>query len=73
MNKSEKLLSVFSSAVKAGGGVHTVSELAFMQGEIYTAAFTKFLADCVKRGILRRVANGRLTVFPTPVGVFPTQ
>ncbi len=66
MNKSEKLLSVFSSAVKAGGGVHTVSELAFMQGEIYTAAFTKFLADCVKRGILRRVANGIFESTLTP-------
>ena len=73
MNKAEQLLSVFSRTVKVGGGIHTASELAFMQGEIYTAAFTKFLADCVKRGILRRVANGRLTVFPTPVGVFPTQ
>ena len=28
-----------------------------MQGKFYTAAFTKFLADCVKRGMLRRVAN----------------
>ena len=66
MNKAEQLLSVFSRAVKAGGGVHTASELAFMMGAPYTAAFTKFLADCVKRGILRRVANGIFESALTP-------
>jgi hypothetical protein len=66
MTKAEKLLTVFSSAVKAGGGVHTASELAYMMGERYTPTFTKFLAGCVKKGIVRRVANGIFESTLTP-------
>lgn len=66
MTKTEKLLAVFSSAVKAGGGIHTASELAYMMGERYTPVFTKFLADCVKKGIVRRVANGVFESTLTP-------
>ncbi len=66
MTKSEQLLSVFSNAVKAGGGIHTTAELAFMMGEKQTSAFTKFLADCVKKGVLRRVAKGVFESTLTP-------
>lgn len=66
MTKAEKLLSAFANAVKAGGGIHTASELAFMVGERYTPTFTKFLADCVKKGIVRRVSNGIFESALTP-------
>ena len=66
MTKSEKLLSVFARSVKAGGGIQSAPELALMLGEPYTPAFTKFLADCVKRGILRRVAKGLFESTLTP-------
>ncbi len=66
MTKTEKLLAVFSSAVKAGGGIHTAPELAYMMGERHTPIFTKFLADCVKKGIVRRVANGIFESTLTP-------
>lgn len=66
MTKTNKLLYVFSSAVKAGGGIHSAPELAFMLGERYTPAFTKFLADSVKKGVLRRVANGLFESTLTP-------
>lgn len=66
MTKTEKILSAFSSAVRAGGGIHTAPELAYMIGEQYTPAFTKFLADCVKKGIVRRVAHGIFESTLTP-------
>jgi len=66
MTKSDKLLSVFASAVKAGGGIQSAPELALMLGEPYTPAFTKFLADCVRKGILRRVAKGLFESTLTP-------
>lgn len=66
MTKADKLLAVFASAVKAGGGIHSASELAFMLGEPYTPTFTKFLADCVKKGILRRVTKGLFESTLTP-------
>ena len=66
MTKSEKLLSVFASAVKAGGGIQSAPELALMLGEPYTPTFTKFLADSVKKGILRRVAKGLFESTLTP-------
>jgi hypothetical protein len=66
MTKSERLLSVFASAVKAGGGIHNAPELAFMLGEPHTPIFTKFLADCVKKGIIRRVAQGLFESLLTP-------
>jgi len=66
MTKKEKLLYAFSSAVKAGGGIHTAAELAYMMGEQYTPAFTKFLTDCVKKGVLRRVATGIFESTLTP-------
>ena len=66
MTKSEKLLYVFANSVKAGGGIHHASELAFMLGEAHTPAFTKFLADCVKKGIIRRVAQGLFESLLTP-------
>jgi hypothetical protein len=66
MTKTEKLLSVFSSAVKAGGGVQTAHELALMMGEACSQAFIKFLGDGVKKGILRRVAKGLYESTLTP-------
>lgn len=66
MTKADRLLSVLSNAVNAGGGIHSAAELAFMLGEPYKPAFTKFLADSVKRGILRRVANGLFESTLTP-------
>ena len=66
MTKTEKLLGVFANSVKAGGGIHTSSELAFMVGERYTPSFTKFLADCAKKGVIRRVSNGIFESTLTP-------
>ncbi|RYZ98227.1 MAG: hypothetical protein EOO68_14135 [Moraxellaceae bacterium] len=58
MAKSDILLAALAKAVKAGGGIHSAAELAFMLGEPCDPAFRKFLADCVKRGQLRRVIKG---------------
>lgn len=60
MTQSDKLLTVLSKAVKAGGGVQTSAELAFMLGQPWPSnpAFTKFLADRAKAGLIRRVARG---------------
>ena len=66
MTKTDQLLAVFSSAVKAGGGIHTVSELAFMMGMPCSPAFIKFLAYAVKRGLLRRVVKGLYESTLTP-------
>ena len=66
MTKTEKLLFAFSSAVRAGGGIQTAPELAYMIGERRTPAFTKFLADCVKKGIVHRVASGVFESSLTP-------
>lgn len=66
MARANKLLTVFSLSVKAGGGIHTANEIAFMLGEDYTPAFTKFLSTCVKKGILRRVSNGIFESTLTP-------
>ncbi|MBW8191442.1 hypothetical protein K0504_10375 [Neiella marina] len=64
--RRERLLSAMSEAEKAGGGIHTTRELAFMIGERHTPAFTKFLAECVKSGILRRVSSGLFESTLTP-------
>lgn len=66
MNKKDKLLAVLADTVKAGGGIHTASELAFMLNEPNTATFTKFLADCVKKGVIRRVSRGLFESRLTP-------
>lgn len=66
MTKSDGLLFVFANAVKAGGGIQSAPELALMLGEPYIPAFTKFLADCVKKGVLRRVAKGLFESTLTP-------
>jgi hypothetical protein len=66
MTKTDKLLAVFSTSVKAGGGIHSTSELAFMLGEACGPTFTKFLADGVKKGILRRVTTGLYESTLTP-------
>ncbi len=66
MTKTDKLFIVFANAVKAGGGVHSASELAFMMGEPYSSAFIKFLADKVKKGQLRRVVKGVYESVLTP-------
>jgi len=58
MAKSDELLNALAKSVNAGGGIHSVAELAFMQGVPCDSAFRKFLADCVKRGLLRRVVKG---------------
>lgn len=66
MRKSDKLLGALAEAVSAGGGIHSVAELAFALGEPCDPAFKKFLSDCVKRGLLRRVAKGLYESAITP-------
>jgi len=66
MRKSDALLSVLAQAVKAGGGVHTVTELAFMLNEAPNSAFVKFLSDRAKAGVIRRVARGVYESVITP-------
>ncbi|KFZ29358.1 hypothetical protein IDAT_03070 [Pseudidiomarina atlantica] len=66
MLKQERLLALFSDAVKAGGGVHTSRELAFMMGEPLSPAFTKFLSDCARKGLIRRVVKGIFESTITP-------
>ncbi|MEP3349922.1 MAG: hypothetical protein ABJN96_08205 [Marinomonas sp.] len=66
MRKKEKLLSALSHATKAGGGIHTATEIAFMLDEKHTPSFTKFLTDCTKKGVLRRVATGIFESTITP-------
>lgn len=66
MTKTDKLLAVFAGAVKSGGGIHSASELAFMLGEPCNSAFIKFLADGVKKGVLRRLVKGLFESTLTP-------
>lgn len=66
MTKTERLLSVFSESVKAGGGIHTVAELAYMMGEKNNHAFVKFLSDATKKSIVGRVAKGLYESALTP-------
>ncbi len=58
MNKSEKLTAAIAKSVASGGSVFGIAELAYMLDEQVTAKFNKFLADCVKKGTLVRVAKG---------------
>lgn len=66
MTKSDKLLNALAKASNAGGGIHSVAELAFMLEESSTPAFTKFLADRVKKGHIRRVVKGLYESTLTP-------
>ena len=66
MTKIERLLEVLSKSVAEGGGVLTGYELAYMMGEAYTSVFTKFLTIGVKKGLLRRVAQGVFESTITP-------
>lgn len=66
MTKSDKLLSALAQAVKAGGGIHSAAELAFMLGETCDPAFRKFLTDSVRNGQLRRVVKGFYESVLTP-------
>jgi hypothetical protein len=66
MKKGTKLLSLLASAVKAGGGIHSAQEIAFMLSERPSTTFTKWLAGCVKNGSLRRVTNGLFESTLTP-------
>ncbi len=66
MSKRELLLSAFAKSVNAGGGIHTIAEIAYMLGESNSPKLRKFLTDCVKRGILRRVAKGIFESTLTP-------
>lgn len=66
MAKIDKLLSALASAVKAGGGIHSAAELAFMLGEPCNPTFRKFLTDSVKKGQLRRVVKGLYESVLTP-------
>lgn len=43
MTKSDELLNALAKAVKAGGGIHSATELAFMMGVPCDPAFRKFL------------------------------
>ncbi|MFC1236434.1 hypothetical protein [Vibrio sp. F74] len=62
MTKKDKLLSAFSSAVKAGGGIHTAPELAYMLSD--TGDISQILMDR-----LTVVTKGRNGTFSTPYGV----
>lgn len=66
MTKSDKLLNTLAKAVNAGGGIHSTVELAFMLGVPCDSTFRKFLADCVNRGLLRRVVKGLYESVLTP-------
>lgn len=66
MDKSMQLQDVLAKAVAAGGGVHSSSELAFMLNQAPSHKFNKFLADCAKRGSLRRVARNLYESVITP-------
>ena len=66
MTKTEKLLAAFASAVKAGGGIHTAPELAYMLwGTIY-ANTHKVPRRLRKKGIVRRISNGIFESTLTP-------
>lgn len=66
MTRSDKLLNALAKAVKAGGGIHSAAELAFMVGEPCDRAFIKFLTDRVKKGQLRRMVRGFYESVLTP-------
>ncbi|MFV0447232.1 MAG: type IV toxin-antitoxin system AbiEi family antitoxin [Vibrio sp.] len=66
MTKSNELLSVLAKAVKAGGGIHSAAELAFMLDVPCEPAFRKFLTDSVKKGLIRRVVKGLYESVITP-------
>ena len=66
MAKSDELLHVLGKAVRAGGGIHSATELAFMLGMPCSPAFIKLLADSVKKGLLRRVVKGLYESMITP-------
>lgn len=66
MTKSDELLNTLAKAVNAGGGIHSAKELAFMLSQPCNSAFRKFLADCVSKGLLRRVAKGFYESVITP-------
>ena len=66
MTKSHELLNALAKAVYAGGGIHSATELAFMLSVSCNPAFRKFLADCVKKGLLRRVVKGFYESVITP-------
>ena len=66
MAKSDELLNALAKAVRAGGGIHSATELAFMLGVPCDPAFRKLLADCVKKGLLRRVVKGFYESVITP-------
>lgn len=64
--KSNQLLDVFSASARCGGGILDTGEIAFMLRERRSPSFTKFLADCVNKGILQRVAIGLFESTLTP-------
>lgn len=66
MTKTNKLLKIFASSLKIGGGILTLKEIAFMMGESPSPKFTNFLANCVKKGIVCRVAQGVFESALTP-------
>jgi len=66
MSKSDALIKVLAQALRAGGGIHSAAELAFMLGVPCNAAFRKFLTDCVKKGLIRRVVKGFYESVLTP-------
>ena len=66
MNKSEKLTSAMAKSITSGGSVFDTAEVAYMLGEQVTPKLNKFLTDCVKKGILIRVAKGIYTSSITP-------
>ena len=67
MTKKDYLVAAMSKSVRSGYGIHTSSELAAMLCEQNTAAFRKFLSDCARKKIIKRVANGIYESESTPV------
>lgn len=66
MNRTEKLLAAFSASTKMHGGIHSIAELAYLINTAVTPSFRKLLIDCVRKGVLRRVANGLYESTITP-------
>ncbi|PML84893.1 hypothetical protein, partial [Vibrio breoganii] len=58
LSKKEQLLSAFAASSKVGGGVLTLAEIAFYLNTQNNIALRKLLTDCVKKGMVRRLAAG---------------
>ena len=64
--KKEQLIYALSESVRCGEGIHTSHELAAMLCQQNTPAFRKFLSDCTKNNIIKRIASGIYESAVTP-------